>query len=158
MNRILDRVFGAMESLLSIALLLIFAEVVIEVSARYIFHAPIPWGAEFSKTLLVWLTFVGSAAAMRRGEHMAVTIVVDAIRSPSLKKSVEILADLAVLVFLFIGVWAGWQVVIRTWPLRTTALQIPAGILYLAFPAGCVLMIAGFRSLPFLKTRKQGKR
>ncbi|HDQ93669.1 MAG TPA: TRAP transporter small permease [Synergistetes bacterium] len=153
-NRVLDLIFGAVEFLLSIALLLIFAEVVIEVSARYIFLAPIPWGAEFSKTLLVWLTFLGSAAAMRRGEHMVVSLVVEAIPSPKLKKAVEILADAVMLLFLLIGIWAGWQVVMRTWALRTTALQIPAGILYLAFPVGCVLMIAGFRPFPFLKDRE----
>ncbi len=153
MNKVLDRIFGAVEFLLSIALMLIFAEVVIEVSTRYIFLTPIPWGAEFSKTLLVWLTFLGSGAAMRRREHMVVSLVVEAIPSPKLKKTVGILADAVILMFLLIGIWGGWQVVMRTWPLRTTALQIPAGILYLAFPVGCVLMIAGFRPFPFLKDR-----
>ncbi|MFP4481751.1 MAG: TRAP transporter small permease [Thermovirgaceae bacterium] len=155
MNRVLERIFGAVEFLLSIALLLIFAEVVIEVSARYIFLAPIPWGAEFSKTLLVWLTFLGSAAAMRRGEHMVVSFVVEAISCQPLKKGVQLLADAVMLVFLFIGIWSGWQVVMRTWPQRTTALQVPAGILYLAFPVGCILMIAGFRRFPFLKDRER---
>lgn len=153
-NRILDGIFRAVENFLSIALLLILAEVVVEVGARYIFLAPIPWGAEVSQTLLVWITFLGSAAAMRRGEHMAVGLVVEAIRSERLLKAVSLLGDAALLAFLFIGTWAGWQVVNRTWGLKTTTLQIPAGILYLAFPVGCLLMIAAMEALHASKRAK----
>ena len=149
-NKSRDILFRAVEVFLSIALLVVFAEVVIEVSARYVFHVPLPWGAEVSQTLLVWITFLGSAEAARRREHMSVTLVLDAIRSKKLRKVLEIAANLIIAVFLVIGTWSGWQVVTKTWSMRTTSLQMPAGLLYLALPVGFVLMILAvvFPSIP----------
>lgn len=149
-NKFQDMLFRAVEVFLSIALLVVFAEVVAEVSARYIFHAPLPWGAEVSQTLLVWITFLGSAEAARRKEHMSVTLVLDAFRSKKLRRLSEIAATMIIAVFLAIGTWSGWQVVTKTWSMRTTSLQMPAGLLYLALPVGFLLMILAvvFPSVP----------
>lgn len=142
-NKILDRFFRAIDYLLSIALYVIFVEVVVEVSARYIFSVPIPWGSELSQTLLVWITFLGSAVAMRQGEHLAIRFIRDITPWPFLKRGLEILGNLFLIAFLIVGMWSGYLVVARTWGLKTTVLQIPAGILYLAFPMGCFFMILG---------------
>ena len=142
-SKILDRFFRAIDYLLSIALYVIFVEVVVEVSARYIFSVPIPWGSELSQTLLVWITFLGSAVAMRQGEHLAILFIRDITPWPFLKRGLEILGNLFLIAFLIVGMWSGYLVVARTWGLKTTVLQIPAGILYLAFPVGCFFMILG---------------
>lgn len=142
-SKILDRFFRAVDYLLSIALYVIFVEVVVEVSARYIFSVPIPWGSELSQTLLVWITFLGSAVAMRQGEHLAILFIRDITPWPFLKRGLEILGNLFLIAFLIVGMWSGYLVVARTWGLKTTVLQIPAGILYLAFPVGCFFMILG---------------
>lgn len=139
----LDKFFRAIDYLLSIALYVIFVEVVVEVSARYIFSVPIPWGSELSQTLLVWITFLGSAVAMRQGEHLAIRFILDITPWPFLKRGLEILGNLFLIAFLIVGMWSGYLVVARTWGLKTTVLQIPAGILYLAFPVGCFFMILG---------------
>ena len=60
-SKFFEGFFRAIDRLLSIALYVIFFEVIAEASARYIFSVPIPWGAELSQTLLVWITFLGSA-------------------------------------------------------------------------------------------------
>lgn len=130
----------AVDFLIAAAVVLTCIEVLVEVAFRYLFHLPLPWGAELSQTLLVWVTFVGAAAALARGEHMAIGIAVRRIPSPRLRAAVETAGRLAVLAFLGLGVWAGVLVTRRTWALQTTALQIPAGVLYLAFPVGCLLM------------------
>lgn len=145
-NKLLHMLFRAVEAFLSIALIVVFAEVVTEVSARYIFHTPIPWGAEVSQTLLVWITFLGAAEAARRNEHMGVTFIRDAIPSKIMHRIMVVSATLVMIAFLAIGTWSGWQVVTRTWSMRTTSLQIPAGILYLALPIGFVIMILAILS------------
>jgi TRAP-type C4-dicarboxylate transport system permease small subunit len=142
-SKLLDRFFRAIDYLLSIALYVIFVEVVVEVSARYIFSVPIPWGSELSQTLLVWITFLGSAVAMKHGEHLAIRFIRDITPWLFLKRGLEILGNLFLIAFLIVGMWSGYLVVARTWGLKTTALQIPAGILYLAFPVGCFFMILG---------------
>ena len=142
-SKFFEGFFRAIDRLLSIALYVIFFEVIAEASARYIFSVPIPWGAELSQTLLVWITFLGSAVAMRHGEHLAIRFIRDITPWPFLKRGLEILGNLFLTIFLIVGTWSGCLVVVRTWRLKTTALQIPAGILYLAFPVGCFLMIVG---------------
>jgi TRAP-type C4-dicarboxylate transport system permease small subunit len=101
----------------------------------------VPWGAEVSHTLLVWITFLGAALALFRGEHMAINLLLDRISSARVRKTLQIAGDLAILAFLVIGIFGGAQVVLRTWSMQTTALQIPAGVLYLAFPLGCLAMV-----------------
>ena len=140
-NKLFHLFFRAVEIFLSIALLVVFAEVVTEVSSRYVFHTPLPWGAEVSQTLLVWITFLGAAEAARRKEHMAVTFSLDAVKPKRLRKFLKRSGIMIMLIFLAIGVWSGWQVVTRTWAMRTTTLQIPAGILYLALPSGFIIMM-----------------
>ncbi len=138
------KMFGALlravDFLIAAAVVLTCIEVLVEVAFRYLFHLPLPWGAELSQTLLVWVTFVGAASALARGEHMAIGLAVQRIPSPRLREIVRVTGRLAVLGFLGLGVWAGVLVTRRTWALQTTALQIPAGVLYLAFPVGCLLM------------------
>ncbi len=140
-NKFADILFRAVEGFLSIALVVVLAEVIVEVSARYVFHTPLPWGAEVSQTLLVWITFLGAAEACRRNEHMSVRFIVEGIPSKKLRKSLDLFGKLIIIAFLVAGIWSGWQVVTRTWSMRTTSLQIPAGILYLALPTGFGIMI-----------------
>ncbi len=140
-SRFVNVLFRAVEGLISIALVVILTEVIVEVSARYIFHTSLPWGAEVSQTLLVWLTFLGAAEACRRNEHMAVRFILEGLPSKKLRKALDLSGKLIMLVFVSVSIWSGWQVVQRTWSMKTTALQIPAGILYLALPAGFLIMI-----------------
>ena len=136
----LGKLLGLFDILLTIAVVVICIEVLVEVSFRYVLHMPLPWGAEVSQTLLVWITFVGATLALYRGEHMTIKLAINKIPASVLRRALETVAHLAVLGFLIIGAWSGWQVVERTWSMRTTTLQIPAGVLYLAFPTGCLLM------------------
>ena len=138
---LIGRVLAPFDVLLTAAVVVVTLEVLVEVVCRYVLQMPLAWGAEVSQTLLVWITFIGAALALYRGEHMVISLLVNKAPSPALRRTVLAIGHLAVLAFLVLGFWAGCQVVERTWSMRTTTLQIPAGILYLAFPFGCLLMI-----------------
>ena len=151
----LERAFRPLEVLLALSIVAVFIEVLTEVTFRYLLHLPVPWGAEVSQTLLVWITFLGAALALFRGEHMAINLLLDRISSARVRKTFEITGDLAILAFLVIGAFGGVQVAVRTWSMQTTALQIPAGILYLAFPVGCLIMVPVVIRDLYLKVRKE---
>ena len=51
---------------------LVFANVVL-----HVFHRDNPWTTEFCEFLMVWVTFLGAAAATRRGLHMSINEFVD---------------------------------------------------------------------------------
>ena len=134
--KLLDRILRVF---LIVALVLIFCEVIVEVSSRFIFHNPLPWGAEVSQTLLVWVTFVGAAAAFLRGDHIGVDMLISRL-SGTARAVLTRINLLILLAFLGYGIWSGYKVVTRVWDDTTASLQISAGILYLALPVGFALM------------------
>ncbi|HCS72991.1 MAG TPA: hypothetical protein DIW17_03855 [Clostridiales bacterium] len=136
----LKRAYRPLEFLLAANVIVIFVLVILEVFSRYIFHVSIEWVAEVTQTLLVWLTFVGAAVALLSGDHMVINILLNK-SSTGLRKAWELIGDLAILSFVVPGLIGGYNLVLRTWDMTTTTLQIPAGIMYLAFPLGCILML-----------------
>ncbi len=140
-NALLRKIFHGIDFLLIAMIVAVFAEVLLEVFFRYVLHKPLSWGGELSQTILVWITFIGAATALFRGEHMTIDLLVQRLSSDGVKRALRLFTLLVLVAFLVLGVDAGWTVVERTWRMRTTAMQIPAGILYLAFPVGCVLML-----------------
>lgn len=136
----LKRAYRPLELLLILAVVAVFTVVLVEVASRYVFHQSIAWGAEVCQTLLVWMTFIGAAVALVSGEHMEISILLDRVKSPLMKKFLLLVGDAAILLFLIYGTAGGVKLVQRTWSMTTTTLQIPAGVLYLAFPVGCALM------------------
>ena len=84
----LKRAYRPLELFVIIAVTVVFIVVMMEVVSRYIMHQSIAWGGEVCQTLLVWITFIGSAAALLTNDHMEINIVLDRIHSPAAKKLV----------------------------------------------------------------------
>ena len=77
-----DRAFGL--ALEIATALLVVAEIVIlfiGIVARYVFNRPLIWSDELASMLFLWLAMLGAVLALRRGEHMRMTALVD-IASP----------------------------------------------------------------------------
>jgi len=111
------------------------AIVAIQVACRYLFNASLFWSEEAARYLLIWLTFVGAAAAFRRGAHPRVTALVGRLPAPA-RPVMARLADL-VSTGLFIGmiVWGtqfAWFVRHQTTP----ALGLPKWMVMAALPVG----------------------
>jgi len=115
--------------------LLVFANVVL-----HVFHRDNPWTTEFCEFLMVWVTFLGAAAAARRGMHMAITEFVDKL-GPGARRW----ADLAIAAFgagvLGLLTVYGARIVDATWANELTVLGWSMGLQYLALPAGSVLTL-----------------
>lgn len=152
----LRRACRPLELLLIAAVIAIFLTVLLEVVSRYLLHQSIAWSSEVCQTLLVWITFIGGAVALVGGEHMQIDAALNRISAPCLKKAVLLVGYAAVLFFLLCGLWGGIKLVDKTWSMTTTTLQLPAGVLYLAFPVGCLLMIiATVRNIYFVLHGKE---
>ena len=140
-KNILERAYRPLELCLIAAVCVIFLQVLAEVVSRYVFNFSIAWGQELAETLIVWITFIGAGVAMLRAEHMAINILYNMLKSKGATKTFILIADLAVLFFLVIAVYSGSVLVQRTWEMKTVTMEIPAGVLYLAYPVGCALML-----------------
>ncbi len=98
----LDAALGGLVELAAAAIVLIeilvlFAGVV----ARYVFHSPLVWSDELAYILFLWLSMLGAVVALRRGEHMRMTALVNHI-GPARRAQLEAGALAASLAFLFL--------------------------------------------------------
>lgn len=110
----------------------------INVLARAFLNIDIAWNTEFGEFCLVWATFIGAAAAARRGSHMRISELVEAM-NPQLRRVFEILTRVGVLILLGLLVWRGILIVNRTMDQEMSVLYWPVGLQYLAMPVGSLL-------------------
>lgn len=95
---------------------------------------------ELCELLMVWVTFLGGAAAARRGAHMAITELIDKLAAgPRRLMDLAISAtSAAVLASL---VWYGWGITVAGWTNRLTVLDIPMSFQYLALPVASLITL-----------------
>lgn len=124
-------------TLLASAIILVMTA---NVLARSVFNADIAWNTEFGEFALVWATFLGGAAAARRGAHMCITEFLDKI--PAIpRRWIELAIRALVLGLLGLLVLAGITIVDRTMDQLMSVLYWPVGLQYLAMPVGAALTL-----------------
>ncbi len=99
------------------------------------------WSLEVTAFLLLWVTFVGCAAAMARGAHMRVSEIVDALFSVQARRTLEHVINLIIVALLIALIVKGIEISAHTWRQKTTVLYWPVGLLYASMPAGMVLSL-----------------
>jgi TRAP-type C4-dicarboxylate transport system permease small subunit len=110
----------------------------INVLSRTILNVDIAWNTEFGEFVLIWATFIGCAAAARRGAHMRITEFVGGMPARA-RRAVEFTTRLGVLAVLTVLVWRGLPIVQKNWDQQMTVLYWPVGLAYLSMPVGSFL-------------------
>jgi C4-dicarboxylate transporter DctQ subunit len=95
---------GALSALLIIFILGVVTYAVVQ---RYIIGKPLLWGDEFIGYVLVAIVMLGTAEALRKGDHIAIDLLVGGA-GPAIKCFCAIWSDLAVLAFAIILGWSSW--------------------------------------------------
>ena len=112
-----------------------------QVLTRYVPGLPVPrWTEEVSLILMVWLAMVGSALAVRTGEHLAMDILHRQVH-PRLREPLVRLVWLLATAFGAYLVWYGWELSMRTMMQTFSATKWPIGWMYLGIPVGGALML-----------------
>ena len=106
---------------------------------RYVLNNSIIWAEEAARYLLVWITMLGASVALRRGHHVAVTMVRQALPRP-LARASNLLAQAVLLLLLGVVVWQGVYLAVANLDQLSPALRIPIGYVYLGIPLGGLLM------------------
>ena len=112
----------------------------INVIARYLLNVSLAWVNEFGETVFVWLTFVGSAKAVRRFGHLAVLEFVDALPARLSRLLFVILWGVTAAVLVSMA-WYGAQLALANMAQRMSVTGWPVGWLYWAVPVGAFLML-----------------
>ena len=140
MRRISDILNRITEGILIIILSGMAVVVFLQVIFRYILNLPLFWTEELARYCLVWASLLGSAVAVKRGQHIAVTIFMERL-PPALRRRLTMIALISVAAILTIILWGGIQLVTITRAQISPALRVSMSVPYLAVPVGAALML-----------------
>ncbi|MCZ7659576.1 MAG: TRAP transporter small permease [Xanthobacteraceae bacterium] len=123
-------------AMMSAMVALVFANVV----GRYAFNRSLIWAEELSQYLMVWVTFLGAGLALRYGRHVAMEML-QALLPAALAQALRAGLALVMVGFFLIVAVLGFQLAAFAWPQETPAMNISAGIPYLAVPIGALAFL-----------------
>jgi TRAP-type C4-dicarboxylate transport system permease small subunit len=138
-SALIRRLTRLVEWMLTVLSILIFVVVFLQVLFRYLLRQPLFWSEELPRYLLIWMCFLAAAVAQKHDAHINITLCLAPL-STRARQVLKILTDAIILVFLWIITYSGGLVTSITAHHRSTALQLPMGLVYAALPVGAILM------------------
>ncbi|KJS86088.1 MAG: hypothetical protein JM58_07430 [Peptococcaceae bacterium BICA1-8] len=139
MKAISDKLFYFVKILTLIVITVMTLSAFLQVIFRYVLEYPLIWTEEIARFMFVWLTFLGSAAAVRTKNHIAMDLLVNKFPK-KMQKSVNLLALAIFLGFCVLLVKQGIFLTTINMGQTSDALGVPMGFPYLAIPIGSALM------------------
>lgn len=138
-RKFLDALMFIVEPL---AALLVMIEVVVlssSIVARYVLNQPLTWSDELASIIFLWLVMLGSVIALRRGEHMRLTMVLNRVK-PETRQLME--ATVAVCVAALLSTLLPYTISYaqHEWIILTPALEVPDGLRVMSLAVGIGLM------------------
>ena len=150
------------EEYLCIILIVLMSLVIgLQVVMRYIFQSSLSWSEELARYMCIWLVFIGSSYAARKGRHICVSALYDAL-PPKPALMLAIISDLVFLGFALVLTRYGFDVLTRIIKVAqdSPAMGVPMWMVYSALPIGflliCVRLIQGL-CLQIRKAREMSK-
>lgn len=135
-----DTVNKAVEAILFGTLVVMVLVTVAQVVFRFFFTA-LTWSEELSCFLLVFASLLGTTVAFKKGNHIAVTVILDRLKGTA-KKLLQTLIVLIGIVFFAIVGWYGIVLMKSEATQLTPALQISMSWIYVMYPltGGIILL------------------
>ncbi len=121
-------------ALLVIVVLLTFTETVL----RYCFHSSLKYTQELVTYAMPWISFVGGAAAWRRGALVNINVLGKAPKTVRIVCS--LVCEALILALLVLTVRSGIVYAVRNVGQLSPAMQISTAWCYASVPVGCFLM------------------
>ncbi|HZP85274.1 MAG TPA: TRAP transporter small permease subunit [Burkholderiales bacterium] len=150
----LEKVLEALIALLVLGLVLIVSSQLVD---RHLVTLPMAAPDQYARVMLVWLTFIGFAVAVKNGINIRVDII-DARLPAGVARLLEFVFDLSMLIITGFAAWHAWPLLLvgadqerlgtvlsEAWP--TAALLVSGVFLVLFLVLRIVLRLAG-RTLP----------
>lgn len=142
--RVIDKIVDAI-----MAANMLFAVVIAATAVfyRYVLDSSLSWSFELLLVLLTYMTFIGCYAAMRRGTHLRVDVIVRML--PRIPQTIVfVFAQLLILLVAVVMVRWGFEQFMRFGDRNTTMLEIPRGYLYIIIPiSGLAMALETIRQL-----------
>lgn len=143
---------------LVIMVLLVFANAV----SRYLFDYGLNQVEELSRFAFVWLSFLGTAVAYHRKEHITIPFLRDHLRGAA-QKGVDAVAQLIITATFIVFLYSAWLYTANTLTVKAHGTGIYMGLVSVAafVMALCVLLVDAINLVGFFRrgaadTEKEG--
>ena len=113
---------------------LIFINVVMHAAGK-----DLAWLTELGEMIMVWVTFLGGAAAAQRGAHMSINEFLDKLE-PARRRWADAVVQVFTLLVLAVVLYYGVGIVRGSWGNVLTTLEWPMAWQYMPLPLGMGLM------------------
>lgn len=115
-----------------------FVLVLLQVFFRYVLNESLFWAEEVVRGALLWGIMLSSALVAASRGHIRVELL-ESILPPAGRSIVIWLANALTLAFSLTLLYAGIQLIDRTWMQQSPVLDVPKWTVYLAIPVGAAL-------------------
>jgi TRAP-type C4-dicarboxylate transport system permease small subunit len=135
-------IFGRLRATLTFVSVVLLASyfvlVLLQVFFRYVLNESLFWAEEFVRGLMLWGVMLSSALVAAGRAHIRIEVL-ELMLPPAGRRIVMMLVDILTLAFCLTLVWAGIELVDRTWFQRSPLLDVPKYSVYLAVPIGAAI-------------------
>src|SRR5713101_8923301 len=112
-----------------------------QVFTRYVLNDAAGWTEEIARYLLIAVTFLGGAMAVRRNTHIQVDFVYRFLPRRA-GRVLSLLVDAVRVAFFGYAAWLTWLLIDRIGTQRMAVIELPIGLVFGAMLAGFALMFA----------------
>lgn len=139
MTHIIDKTLaGLLVTLMSVMVVTVSWQVI----TRFLLNSPSSYTEELSTYLLIWISLLGAAYALRVRAHLGIDVLVRRLPNTQ-RRSVHVFAHIIIIIFSMVAlVFGGSWLVYVTLDLNqlSAAFQVPMGYVYLVLPISGLLM------------------
>ena len=137
--RVVDVYFAVLEWAVIAAIASMTVIAGLQVFFRYVLSDSLFWSEEVMRYIMAWTAFLSAGMAYSRGDMLGMRFLVEAIPA-SLRRVVDWISRLVMVVLLCVIAWYGFDFAIRTRFEEATALEISMLWIHLSVPVGAVLL------------------
>lgn len=109
----------------------------IQVIMRYVFNNSLSWSEELARYLFIWLVFIGVSYGAKEMKHLKIDVCINLFPKKA-RPYVIILADIIVLIFAGIVIYAAYTTVVKYYHIGTAspAIHCPLWVVHSAALVG----------------------
>lgn len=122
-----------------IVMTLLTGTVLLQVITRAVGYS-MPGTEEFSRLMIVWLTFLGSSLAFYEKMHLAVTFFVRKFKGNK-RMLIQTAVNILIILFYIVVIYYGFKLSVTAFGSTSATLQIPMSAFYLSIPVSGIFAV-----------------
>lgn len=140
----LDRIVSIVDRIgrviITAGVAIIAVVMLLQVFFRYVLNSSLEWSEELCIYTLIYISFIGATMLVRGWQHISITVFVNML--PFRARGIMlILAKFLCLLFVFIGVYYGFEMIVQAAHRNSPSLGFSTRWVKLAIPVGLAMMV-----------------